>query len=223
MAPPIYSEHHLDALYSDIDPHAAGYFTPPDIRSGNATPTDEYLRTASVDNLGPSEPIAQPAANSLLITSHYHQSHDGDDAAVSPQILSDRLNRIHNTSAGISSPRRPNLSQESSSNPLPRPTFASNNSTTSLESMQASDPSSPGHSPEATRAAFLLHPLDAESLNRVPSYNTARGTSTRNILSPDPPDYQAAVSRPPSPPRHIEYGGISNSGEASNPARASHS
>ncbi|KAI4186585.1 MAG: hypothetical protein LQ346_005656 [Caloplaca aetnensis] len=48
-APPVYGEHRLDILYSDLDP--AGYMTPAGGLSGIGTPFDSQSRRGSADNL----------------------------------------------------------------------------------------------------------------------------------------------------------------------------
>lgn len=211
-APPLYGEHILDQLYADVD--QSGIMTPAP-QSGMNTPFNHSLsRAGSHENLAslnePSHPNgAVPAAvlssrlQSLNMSSRnnsFRRLQNGGSGTNTPQAQvphSDGGYFDNDHSAEHSgNPSGPN------SNPLSRRTSEEDyHGTSQLTSGQ--------HSPEH---------IDFSDLTKVPSYGTAiktpiRGTSYSDAL----PNYDAAVSAPPSPER--PFSNLTSTGVDSHPRR----
>lgn len=191
-APPLYGEHILDQLYADVD--QSGMMTPAP-QSGMNTPFYNQSRAGSHENLA---------------SLNHETPHPL--GAVPPAALSTRLQNL-NMSSRNNSFRRPHASSGNNtphpgphtdspegyfdnhghsapnSNPLSRRTSEENDhGTSNLTSGQ--------HTPEHIDYSEL------GDLTKVPSYRTAVKTPARGMSYSDAlPNYEAAVSAPPSPVR----------------------
>jgi len=191
-APPLYGEHILDQLYADVD--QAGIMTPT-VQSGMNTPFYSQSRNGSSENIA--------SLNSAV----------DQNGAVPPAALLNRLQNLHlNSSSRNSSFVRahpgigsggntPHSAPHSDivssyfehhsnpqSTPLSRRTSEEDNNFSNLTSGQ--------HSPEHIDYSEL------GDLNKVPSYSTAVRAPTRGMsYSAALPNYEAAMSAPPSPER----------------------
>ncbi len=185
-APPLYGDHQLDQLWSDIDP--TGYATPANAASGATTPLQVRSRSASIENLASLEAISHPLPG-----------------AVPAQMLQHRLTNLPEPGPsrrrpggqGYSTPQsglRRGMSEED--NPAEHgpgsPEDASNpvSRQTSVDQRAESPLTTPEHID-----------YDTESLSKVPSYHTAMLTLTTMPLSGDLPNYEAATGNTfrPSP------------------------
>ena len=196
IAPPGYGDHTLDQLYSEVDLN--GYMTPANASGGN-TPFYAQSGAASEENLAPTN-----------ITSSNN---------ISASILHHRLNSIQNTSssrlardrvydpdghtpvwgspeAGLEIDhylQRQNTARHAvSANPrgnVIRPRYSNPSSRRGSDEDHGS---SGAHTPQHVE-------LNVDDLSRVPSYGTALKTPLRGPLSENLPNYQTAMSRPPSP------------------------
>jgi hypothetical protein len=189
-APPLYGEHILDQLYADVD--QSGMMTPAP-QSGMNTPFYNQSRAGSHENLASLNEAAHPTG------------------AVPPAALSSRLQNLNATSrsnsfrrvhpsSGANTPH-PVAHTDSepgyfdhhhsapNSNPLSRRTSEENNhGQSNLTSGQ--------HTPEHIDYSEL------GDLTKVPSYRTAVKTPARGMSYSDAlPNYEAAISAPPSPVR----------------------
>ena len=218
LTPPQYGEHHLDQLYSDIDP--SGYLTPMGAETGANTPIDPRSRSVSADDLASMDALASssPAVNTL----------------------SARLSTL-NTAVGRS-PRidlgnRPPFSsiengteiQEALHVPSPGELRAQQNSPPSqngdyFTQRQGSSPGQSPHTPTNERLPRRISDEDdepltshqsprhveysAEDLAKVPSYSTALRSNPRTPINADLPSYQTATGSPlPSPPIPVYVNG----------------
>ena len=210
-APPLYGEHILDQLYADVNQD--GMMTPAP-QSGMNTPFYSHSRTGSAENLA-----ALTSAPNL-------------NGAVTPAALSSRLQDL-NIGSRNNSFRRLHNSQDPSvgNTPDPHPLdgdapgyfdHSGQNSnplsrrTSEEEHGGVSNLTSGQHTPEHIDYSEL------GDLTKVPSYKTAvktpaRGMSYNGAL----PDYEAAVSAPPSPTRTFSGPGSpgSTNGEVNNVLR----
>jgi hypothetical protein len=209
-APPLYGEHILDQLYADVD--QSGMMTPAS-QSGMNTPFYNHSRTGSAENLA-------------VLTSEPHPN-----GAVPPAALSSRLQnlnlgsrnnsfrRLHpNGESGDDTPHsQPHTDGEASyfdhsgpnSNPLSR-------RTSEEEHGGVSNLTSGQHSPEHIDFSEL------GDLTKVPSYRTAVQTPARGMSYNDAlPNYEAAISAPPSPTRAFTSANTpgSENGESVNGSR----
>ncbi|KAM3079576.1 hypothetical protein ACMFMG_005991 [Clarireedia jacksonii] len=200
-APPLYGEHVLDQLYADFD--QSGLMTPAP-QSGMNTPFYAQSRAGSSENLASLNNTAHPAG------------------AVPPAALSSRLQNLntnlHSGSRNSSFLRRFGGSGSGSNTPHPHDDhhgggyFDTNHSHSASSTTARSNPlsrrnsddgehhhtdttvSSGHHTPEHLDVA------DLGNLSRVPSYSTAVKTPVRGMsYSEALPNYEAAVSAPPSP------------------------
>jgi len=181
-APPNYGEHVLDQLYADMD--TSGIMTPA-VQSGMNTPFYSHSRGGSVDNLA---------------TENNHSPSGAQNGAPSPDALSNRLQDLHMSS-------RTTISRNNSFRRLPEnhsggntPHHHSGNQSTAQsrraseedDTRLASGPSTPEH-------------IDYADFTKVPSYQTAVKTPVprTNPLDARLPDYETAISAPPSPAREF--------------------
>lgn len=192
-APPLYGEHILDQLYADMD--QTGLMTPAP-QSGMNTPFSGLSRAGSSENL---------ASLGEMATRQY--------GAVPPAALSSRLQNLdagsRNSSflrrhpgsgSGGNTPHSVPHNDEGSyfdtrhslsnhSNPLSRRTSEEDNH-------HVSNMTSGYHTPEHIDFS------DLGDLTKVPSYSTAVRAPIRGISHSDAlPNYDAAISAPPSPER----------------------
>jgi hypothetical protein len=193
-APPLYGEHVLDQLYAGVD--QAGIMTPAP-QSGMNTPFYSQSRAGSSENLA-----------SMDVDSH-------PNGAVPPAALSSRLQNLntgsrnnsfrrlpHHAASGANTPHHQNHNENDTgyfdqnnhsgqnSNPLSRRVSEEENQG------GVSNMTSGQHTPEH------IDYSDLGDLTKVPSYRTAvkapiRGMSYNDVL----PNYDAAISAPPSPVR----------------------
>ncbi|KAF8864710.1 hypothetical protein BDZ45DRAFT_736833 [Acephala macrosclerotiorum] len=187
-APPLYGEHILDQLYADVD--QSGMMTPAP-QSGMNTPFYNQSRAGSHENLASLNEAAHPTG------------------AVPPAALSSRLQNLNATSrshsfrrmhpsSGANTPHSmPHTDSEPgyfdhhhsapNSNPLSRRTSEEGNH-------GQSNMTSGQHTPEHIDFSEL------GDLTKVPSYRTAVKTPARGMSYSDAlPNYEAAISAPPSP------------------------
>lgn len=177
-APPLYGQHRFDQLYSDLDP--SGYMTP----SGANTPYHSQSRNGSSENLaslGGASNSAEVPANTL----HNRLSGLTDPIAIrsrgrTPGSGATTPQCITHTSPPAS--RQPSIAVSAPSGeyfPVP--------SSRSLSRSSSEESGGPQH-------------IEIAALSRVPSYNTAVHTPMRTPCLDDLPTYQAATSRPSTPP-----------------------
>ncbi len=196
-APPLYGQNILDQLYADVD--QSGIMTPAP-QSGMNTPFHGLSRTGSSENLASLDGVA-------------HQN-----GAVPPAALSSRLQNLdlnatsRNSSfrrlqanSGVNTPYgRPHADSEAGyfdpqfnsaphSNPLSRRTSEEEDHQTPGTSNLTSGQHTPDEHVDYSELGDLA---------RVPSYQTAVKTPIRGTLYNDAlPNYETAVSAPPSPER----------------------
>ncbi|KAJ5460731.1 HECT-type ubiquitin ligase-interacting protein creD [Penicillium daleae] len=190
QAPPLYSEHQFDQLYSELDP--SGYRTPGP-GSGPGTPFGPLSRNISADNL---------ASMNALTTSD-----------ISASALHSRLTTLHANRLGHQSPGDPSPDSPTESHPNSRqlnvhfgdyfgPSSGSNShSPGSPElSRRASDEVDHDHIPSGMATPFHPQYAEVETLSRVPSYSTA----VRAVVGPcdsNLPAYNAVIAGDlPTPP-----------------------
>jgi hypothetical protein len=211
-APPLYGEHILDQLYADMD--QTGFMTPAQ-QSGMNTPFYSQSRTGSSENLASLDGASHP------------------NGAVPPAALSSRLQNLnagsrnsgflrrnHGTGSGGNTPHslpghRDNESGDfennhsgQHSNPLSRRVSEEDDHHGAMSSMASGQ-----HTPEHIDFS------DLGDLTKVPSYSTAVKTPVRSMSYSDAlPNYDAAISAPPSPNRNFSspnspgVGGSANNG-----------
>lgn len=219
QAPPLYEDHALDRMYSDVD--FSGYRTPGHF-STPGTPFGTHSRNISSENLPSLEAIA---AGELGAAANGMRSGDVSAAALrhrlqnlrsgptplanetSPNRHDNRLDSSRRASAGNVGPngdcfssgncsrgshsRSPNRSRSVTPGRDRSPTGSAANL-----SRRTSDEDS--HLPTGAETPEPQY-LEVECLSRVPSYSTAVRTSARTTYSgPDLPTYGAATSRNPS-------------------------
>jgi hypothetical protein len=193
-APPNYGEHVLDQLYADMD--QSGVMTPA-VQSGMNTPFYTHSRSGSVDNLA--------ALNN-------HSPAEAQNGAPSPDALSNRLYDLHMNSLNASSRNNSfrRLPENHSGGNTPHhhsggQSFVhSRRASEEEDSRIRSGPPTPEH-------------IDYADLAKVPSYQTAVMTpmSRTNPFDGSLPNYEAAISAPPSPAREFSHpvrNGINGSG-----------
>lgn len=190
-APPLYGEHVLDQLYADMD--QSGLMTPAP-QSGMNTPFNGLSRAGSSENL---------ALEGMATT---------PNGAVLPAALSSRLQNLNTGSLNSSFLRRQvgsgsggntphsvphndeggyfdNNQSSNHSNPLSR-------RTSEEQDHNVSNMTSGQHTPEHIDFS------DLGDLTKVPSYSTAVKAPIRGMSYSDAlPNYDAAISAPPSPER----------------------
>ncbi|EPS33965.1 putative HECT-type ubiquitin ligase-interacting protein creD [Penicillium oxalicum] len=185
QAPPMYSEHQFDQLYSELDP--SGYRTPGPGSGGPGTPFGPLSRNISSENLA--------SMNALTNTD------------ISASALHSRLSTLHANRFGQHSPGEP-VGSPTESHPNSRnmnvhfgdyfgPSSGSNSHSPGSPELSRR-PSDDGgdHEPIASGMATpYLHPqyAEVETLSRVPSYSTA----VRAAVGPCDsalPDYSAAMA-----------------------------
>jgi hypothetical protein len=190
-APPLYGEHILDQLYADID--QSGILTPAP-QSGMNTPFSNMSRNGSSENLASLNGAVHP------------------NGAVAPSALESRLHNLNLNSGSRNStflrshPRVASGSNTPVSHPQtdapgyfenhPNPASNPLSRRTSEEENPMSNLASGTHTPEH------IDYSDLGDLTKVPSYSTAVKAPARGISYCDAvPNYEAAVSQPPSPAR----------------------
>ncbi|KFY16717.1 hypothetical protein V492_01141 [Pseudogymnoascus sp. VKM F-4246] len=204
-APPLYGEHVMDQLYAGID---SGHMTP-SASSGMNTPLHLHSRSGSVENLASLNGIASTAVRPDILSSRLHNlsmapntpgifRRRGDGSGGNtPHVTfsSDNLVNMGTSSA----PHQPSgyfdqvpHGATSRSNPISR-----HPSDEDVRSGRNSAMTSGHQTPEHIDYSEL-------SLNKVPSYATAVRAPIRNttLNEPEPlPNYDMAISAPPSPTR----------------------
>ena len=225
IAPPDYNTHHLDPLFSGIDP--TQYITP--AASTPATPIETLSRSGShedVANMATTLPrdLSATSLNSRLASIHDTSTATAGSGArrtpyrnssVQSFSTTTDLRRGHASATDMTEMLRRRASGQIPYNRPPY--FPSSTSSGGNHVRRAS------HSPAATGPtdsdAFgltmrgppaRLRPrlpgpplhidLSPESLSKVPSYQTAMHTPARVANCDDLPTYETAVSRPASPP-----------------------
>ncbi|KAL8729038.1 MAG: hypothetical protein Q9181_005138 [Wetmoreana brouardii] len=175
-APPLYGEHHLDMLFSDIDP--AGYMTPAGGMSGAGTPFNSQSRRGSATNVASLDTMAsssvatalegrlsnlEAGAGNRVAPSHRATSSSGDDP--SPGASRD-------LPLGTTPYENPNLSD-------------SQQDTNERSSRRTSDNGSENTVPGPQHFEY-----SPEDMSRVPSYSTALRSHPQTPISEGPPVYQ---------------------------------
>ncbi|KFY84612.1 hypothetical protein V500_09147 [Pseudogymnoascus sp. VKM F-4518 (FW-2643)] len=205
-APPLYGEHIMDQLYADID--SSGHMTPA-VSSGMNTPLYLHSRSGSADNLASLNGMASTAVRPDILSSRLHNlsiapgtpgafRRRGDGSGGNtPHVTFSSDNLVH---LGTSSaPHQPSgyfdqvpPGVASRSNPISR-----HPSDEDVRSGRTSAITSGHQTPEHIDYSEL-------SLNKVPSYATAVRAPIRSMTlnEPEPlPNYDMAISAPPSPTR----------------------
>ncbi|KAL2069655.1 hypothetical protein VTL71DRAFT_14334 [Oculimacula yallundae] len=193
-APPLYDDRHLDQLYADLN--NTGIMTPAP-QSGMNTPFNGLSRAGSHENLASLNGVAN------------------ETGAVAPAALQSRLQNLdlnsmsrnssfrrlngsgHNTPAYRQADGEPGYfdqhNSEPNSNPLSRRTSEEEHTRQSQSGMTS------GQQTPAEHLDFA----DMGDLTKVPSYRTAVRAPTRGMSYSDAlPDYNTAISAPPSPERN---------------------
>ncbi|RMD41203.1 hypothetical protein DV735_g3886, partial [Chaetothyriales sp. CBS 134920] len=230
-APPVYGEHLLDKLYSEVDP--SGYLTPGLALSSPGTPFLQS-RQQSHENLR--------SLNAITSSGSWHPSPTG--SYVSPLALQHRLQNLHVGSQARSSqlsdesdslaqapdepygrrtdPHTPN-EDYSSSHGTHQP-WAAEGHTQASSSVVSRRPSEEDGSTSGARTPFAQF-AHMEDLSRVPSYTTAvRAGAPRR--SPDDgsvelPTYGAAVTAPIAVPQPtLAEPQMAHLGRGTSPARS---
>jgi hypothetical protein len=201
-APPLYGEHRLDPLYSDVDP--SGYMTSGINTEGN-TPSNNRSRVNSAEDLASlNVRLGENLPSLNAIRSGEFPAH----------LLSSRLNNLQSPGSSRWTPERNQTSGQSMPLRGPvgtdtDPSSAGNtfvNSDNVVQSGSSSsrhsprDPLSRRHSAESSSPEPPEHlEISAAELSRVPSYHTAMQAYHKSSLSVDLPNYLHATSRPPTP------------------------
>jgi hypothetical protein len=212
-APPVYGEHILDQLYADID--NTGHMTP-SASSGMNTPFYTHSRSSSVDNLASLNGIASTAVRPDALSSRLQnltRAQRGQSTYVgrrgntsggnTPRIPTSADALGHHSNSSISMPS--SLPHQSGGyfDHVPHPAAPPSNplsrhpSNEDLPNGIISGMTSGHQTPEHIDFSDL-------SLNKVPSYTTAVRAPLRNMSYNDLealPNYNMAVSAPPSPTR----------------------
>lgn len=206
-APPLYGEHILDQLYADMD--QSGLMTPAP-QSGMNTPFYSQSRRGSHEDL----------SSSLSTAPH-------PNGAVPPAALSSRLQNLNATSRNNSFRRLPGGAGSGSNTPHPPPHSdgepgyfdqppsgqhsnpLSRRTSEEEQHNSMSNPTSGYHTPEHIDYSEL------GDLSKVPSYTTALKAPIRSMSYTDAlPNYDAAISAPPSPPEGSSHPGTPAAGLA---------
>ena len=193
-APPLYGEHILDQLYADMD--QTGLMTPAP-QSGMNTPFNGLSRAGSSENLAslgdtattPNGAVLPAALSSRLQNlnagsrnSNFLRRHAGSGSGGNTPHSAP-----HNDDGGYFD--NTNHSSSNHSNPLSRRTSEEDNH-------NVSNMTSGNHTPEHIDFS------DLGDLMKVPSYSTAVRAPIRGMSYSDAlPNYDAAMSAPPSPER----------------------
>ncbi|TGO62409.1 hypothetical protein BOTNAR_0114g00080 [Botryotinia narcissicola] len=206
-APPLYGEHVLDQLYADMD--QSGLMTPMP-QSGMNTPFYAQSRAGSSENLSASPESHHPAG------------------AVPPAALSSRLQNLNtNLNSGRNSfLRRYGGSGSGGNTPHHNDDhqggyFDSHHVHSASSATARSNPLSrrgsfnDDHHPDATSTTMSsgyhtpehLDYNEMGDLTKVPSYTTALKTPVRGMIYTEAlPNYESAISAPPSPTLHASTG-----------------
>lgn len=191
-APPLYGQHLLDKLYSEVDP--SGYLTP---AIGLSTPGTPYLhsRTPSSENLRSLDAIASSHGASGVSTPQ--------GGSVNPAALQYRLQNLDVSSSGPShSPNDDAVRRDSDPNAQTDGYFSPhyNNIDPSAHSSGAlsrreseEDDLAGGGTRSGTRTPFAQY-AHTENLARVPSYSTAVKAPAPHTNTGDLPTYGAATT-----------------------------
>ena len=215
QAPPIYRDHHLDQLYTDVD--LSGFMTPASTTGFN-TPF-AHSRSQSADNLSSLNNVG--------------------GGEVSPSLLQARLNTMQNqhslrpdraqtfapghTPSGPSTPGRRNFrfAEDDDHSNEESPGSVGSHDYFGLTRSDSGQTPNLGHhgQRQASRASSSSRPstrgsrqfsqpptpthietVDIEALSKVPSYSTALQTPAGAAINQHLPTYQSAISRLPTPP-----------------------
>ncbi|KAJ5669594.1 HECT-type ubiquitin ligase-interacting protein creD [Penicillium macrosclerotiorum] len=190
QAPPLYTEHQFDQLYSEVDPN--GYRTPGPGSGGPGTPFGALSRNISAENLA--------SMNALTNTD------------ISASALHSRLTNLSANRFGQPSPSDPHHDSPTESHPNSRqlnvhfdyfgPSSGSNSHSPASPELSRRASDEVEHEPIPSGMATPFHPqyAEVETLSRVPSYSTA----VRAAVGPcdsNLPDYNAVMaSSLPTPP-----------------------
>ncbi|CZS92787.1 probable ROD1-O-dinitrobenzene,calcium and zinc resistance protein [Rhynchosporium agropyri] len=196
-APPLYADRHLDQLYADFD--NTGIMTPAP-QSGMNTPFNGLSRAGSHENLASLNGVAN-LNGAVAPAALQSRLQDLDLNAMSRNSSFRRLNGSgHNTPGHSLVEGEPgyfdNNNTDSSSNPLSRRTSEEEHSRRS------------GLTSGQQTPAEHLDFAELGDLTKVPSYRTAVKAPTRGMSYSDAlPDYNTAISAPPSPERGFSIPG----------------
>ncbi|KAL5347712.1 hypothetical protein ACLOAV_007121 [Pseudogymnoascus australis] len=207
-APPLYGEHIMDQLYADID--SSGHMTPA-ASSGMNTPLYLHSRSGSAENLASLNGMASTAVRPDILSSRLHNlsiapgtpgsfRRRGDGSGGNtPRVTFSDDNLVHLGTSSAPHPPSGYFDQvphphgtTSRSNPISR-----HPSDEDVRNGRTSAITSGHQTPEHIDYSDL-------SLNKVPSYATAVRAPIRSMTlnEPEPlPNYDMAISAPPSPTR----------------------
>ena len=195
-APPGYGDHTLDQLYSEVDP--TGYLTPMNTSGGN-TPFYAQSGATSEENL---RSIDASATDNLSASILHHRLNNIQNSN-SSRLARDRAQNIEShtpaqesSEAGLEIETRPHRQNAArhvrSANVRGSQTPRSHSNSLSRRGSDEDYSSSGAQTPQHIE-------LNTDDLSRVPSYGTALKTPLRGHVSENLPNYQTAISRPPSP------------------------
>lgn len=177
-APPVYGEHQLDLLYSDLD--SAGYITPAGGLSGIGTPFNSQSRRGSADNLASINAMASTGVPPTALQSRLGNLYNRPDVNVP-------ASHIPAISSPVDDPGIPTNQQDGSNHDGNQ---QRRNNDPLFRRTSEPDSEHSGTGPQH----FEFSP---EQLSKVPSYSTALRSPTQTAISEVPPTYQSVTQRPP--------------------------
>ena len=208
QAPPVYGDHHLDQLYSDVD--LSGFITPAGT-SGFNTPFARS-RSQSADNLANMDSTGGEVSASLLqarLNTVQNQNTLRPDRAQTltpgrtPSGPSTPGPRHFNTTDSYDHNHDHDHDHEASpegtdyfgpsERHLGRREPSRGSSSSRPSTRQSSQSPTPRH----------IESVDIATLSKVPSYGTALQTPARTAINDQLPTYHSVTSRSPSPPLAI--------------------
>lgn len=207
-APPLYGEHILDQLYANIDP--SGFRTPAP-QSGIATPVYNRSRSGSAENVAPVNGVADTEVQPDALSNILQNLNVGLNS--SSRNGSKFFRRGPGTGSGGNTPHRPGCSSTSSmQNSIPRSLGHSLDESSLHRFNPLSRRTSEEEAAIAAEGAHCGITSDRHTsehidyseidLSRVPSYTTALRAPARSVSYTEAealPDYETAISAPPSP------------------------
>ncbi|KAL8759541.1 MAG: hypothetical protein Q9184_003587 [Pyrenodesmia sp. 2 TL-2023] len=178
-APPVYGQHQLDLLYSNLD--SAGYTTPAGGLSGTGTPFNPQSRRGSADNLASINALASTGVHPTALQSRLGSVYNRSDVHVP-------ASHIPAISGPVDDPGIPTNQQDGSNHDGNQQCRNYN-----VFSRRTSQPNS-----EHSGTGPQHFEFSPEQLSKVPSYSTALRSQTQTAISEVPPTYQSVIQRSPT-------------------------
>lgn len=197
LAPPVYEEHRLDQLYSQID--LSGFMTPAGGASGMGTPFVSQTPAGSTENVNFIDAVASTSSSANVSQTRLH----GLEHPASGRRARDRP---HHLSSSVDETVEDN---QGSSRDLESPqSYQGALSTGGNISISRGSPNRPGNSnpmsrrtsegesvPTENQAPEHIE-FSSEDLAKVPSYSTALRSRVTAPVNDGLPNYQAAIQTP---------------------------